>query len=100
MKIVKTNALNAYKSNAGFHYRASVEEIHIDASRGVDKELIATLARGNYLQDGESVLISGASSSGKSFIASALGHQTCQQGFKVLHGCWGVDNLVYGMKVI
>jgi DNA replication protein DnaC len=33
----------------------------------------------------ESVIITGPTGSGKSFLASALGHQACQDGFKVLY---------------
>lgn len=51
----------------------------------VTKELINTLATGNYLQNGESVLITGASGCGKSFLASALGHHACAQGKKVMY---------------
>ena len=70
---------------ARFRYQASVEEIRFDASRGIDKALITRLAMGEYLAKGESVLITGATGCGKSFIASALGHQACAQGYKVVY---------------
>ena len=57
----------------------------MDASRGVDRSLITELAMGTYLSNGEAVLISGASGAGKSFLASALGHQACAQGYKVAY---------------
>jgi len=65
------------KKNAGFRYQASVEEVYTESERGVSKELMASLATGRYIQNGESVLITGKSGCGKSFIASALGHQAC-----------------------
>lgn len=40
---------------------------------------------GKYIENGESVLISGASGCGKSFLASALGHQACSQGKSVAY---------------
>ncbi len=58
---------------------------HYDASRGIDKSLIAALATGDYLAKGESVLITGATGCGKSFLASALGHQACAQGYRVIY---------------
>ncbi|MEI6197189.1 MAG: IS21-like element helper ATPase IstB [Verrucomicrobiota bacterium] len=70
---------------ARFRYQASVEELHYDASRGLDKSLISALATGDYLAKGESVLITGATGCGKSFLASALGHQACAQGYKVVY---------------
>jgi len=73
------------QKNARFRYQASIEEIRYDASRGIDKALITRLATGEYLDKGESVLITGATGCGKSFIASALGHQACAQGYKVAY---------------
>ncbi len=73
------------RKNARFRYQASIEEVQMDASRGLDKVLISTLATGDYLQKGEAVLITGATGCGKSFLASALGHQACAQGYKVAY---------------
>ncbi len=71
--------------NARFRYQASIEELRFDASRGMDKQMITSLATGDYIKQGEAVLISGATGCGKSFLASALGHQACVQGYKVLY---------------
>ena len=73
------------RKNARFRYQASIEEIRYDASRGINNGLIARLATGEYLSQGESVLVTGAAGCGKSFIASALGHQACAQGYKVAY---------------
>jgi len=73
------------KRNANFRYQASIEEVYIDPIRGVDKEIINTLSSGNYMQNGESVLITGASGCGKSYLASALGHHACASGRKVAY---------------
>ncbi len=71
--------------NARFRYQASVEELHMDGSKGMDKTLISRLATGEYLRRGESVLITGATGCGKSFLASALGNRACMQGYKVAY---------------
>ena len=68
------------KSNAKFRYQASMEEINFEASRGLAKDLFTKLATCNFIDKGESVLITGATGCGKSFIASALGHQACVHG--------------------
>jgi DNA replication protein DnaC len=73
------------QKNARFRYQASIEELKYDASRGIDKSLISALATGDYLSKGESVLITGATGCGKSYLASALGHQACAQGYKVAY---------------
>ena len=71
--------------NAGFRYQASVEQLIMDTSRGLDRSLITDLAMGNYITDGGAILICGASGAGKSFLASALGHQACAQGYRVAY---------------
>jgi DNA replication protein DnaC len=73
------------QKNAQFRYQASIEELNLDSSRGLDRSMITELATGNYLPKGEVILISGASGAGKSFLASALGHQACAQGYKVIY---------------
>jgi DNA replication protein DnaC len=69
--------------NAAFRYQASIEELNTDPARGIDRSQIAELTLGGYITKGEAVLISGASGAGKSFLASALGHQACAQGYRV-----------------
>ena len=71
--------------NAGFRYKASIEELRIAPERGLDQHLITSLATCSYIEKGESVLISGATGCGKSFRASALGHQACLLGYKVAY---------------
>jgi DNA replication protein DnaC len=73
------------KQNAGFRYPASIEELNMESSRGIDRGLITNLATGEYLKKGDPVLICGATGCGKSFLASALGHQACAQGYKVAY---------------
>lgn len=73
------------KKAAKFRYQASIEELHLDTPRGLRKELIINLATGQYITGGESVIITGATGCGKSFIASALGLQACGQGYKVMY---------------
>ena len=73
------------RKTASFRYHASIEELKYSGARGLDKSLISRLATGDYLRKGESVLVSGATGSGKSFLASALGHHACGQGFKVAY---------------
>lgn len=77
------NRFERLRKTARFRYQASVEELNLDPSRGIDRGLITALATGEYLSKGESVLITGATGCGKSFLASALGHQACAQGYKV-----------------
>lgn len=85
------------RKNARFRYQASVEELKMDASRGIDKSLISALATGEYLSKGESVLITGSTGCGKSFLVSALGHQACAQGYKVAY--YNMQKLLLKAKI-
>jgi len=71
------------RNAAGFRYQASMAELTYSPSRGLDKNTIALLADGRYIDQGQAILISGPTGCGKSFLASALGHQACQLGYKV-----------------
>ncbi len=73
------------RKNARFRYQASIEEVVLDTSRGLDKSQISQLITGDYIDKGESVLVTGATGCGKSFLASALGHHACSQGHKVVY---------------
>jgi DNA replication protein DnaC len=70
---------------AKFRYSASIEELIYNPVRGLDKSQISQLTSGEYLKYGESVLITGATGCGKSFLASALGHHACLGGNRVLY---------------
>lgn len=91
------NRFERLRKTAGFRYQASVEELSYDQTRGLSKELITNLITGDYISKGESVLITGATGCGKSFIASALGHNACAQGHKVAY--FNVQKLLIKTKM-
>lgn len=71
--------------NARFRYKATIEQLDYSHERGIDKNLVHRLADGEFINRKENVLITGSTGTGKSFLASAIGHQACQLGFKVLY---------------
>lgn len=71
--------------NAHFRYKATIEQLDYSNERGIDKNLVHRLADGEFINRKENVLITGSTGTGKSFLASAIGHQACQLGFKVLY---------------
>jgi len=81
----KENRCQRLMKNATFRYRASMEEVTRDPARGINPALIDRLSTGDYIKNGEAVIITGATGCGKSFLASALGHQACRQGYTVAY---------------
>ena len=93
----KENRYQRLMKNATFRYRASIEEMNKDPARGINPAMIDRLATGEYIKNGEAVIITGASGCGKSFIASALGHQACRQGYNVTYA--NMQKLLARLKV-
>ncbi|MCR6637480.1 MAG: IS21-like element helper ATPase IstB [Sporocytophaga sp.] len=68
--------------SAKFRYQAAVEEVTFPAKRNLDKNLFLRLADCSFIDRKENILITGATGVGKSFVASALGHQACSKGYR------------------
>ncbi|MEJ7736795.1 MAG: IS21-like element helper ATPase IstB [Chitinophagaceae bacterium] len=64
-------------SRSKLRYNALPEQIHCGSERGISKEQLLQLCDGTYIEKGETVLISGSTGTGKSFLACALGRQAC-----------------------
>jgi len=68
---------------ARFKLKASVQEIDYQHPRGVDKALIARLAQCDWVRRGQNLLFTGPCGSGKTYLACALGHNACLNGYSV-----------------
>lgn len=68
-----------------FRYSASIVEVNFTASRGLDKTQILRLGAGSFIDKKENILITGATGVGKSYLASAFGHQACHPGYRTLY---------------
>lgn len=77
--------INRYLKTARFRYGANVEDVDFTSKRGLDKTQLLRLADCSFIQKKENLLITGSTGVGKSYIASALGHQACLQGYKTLY---------------
>ncbi len=64
---------------------ACIEDIDWRASRNLDRSLIATLASGDWIRHGRSLLITGATGTGKTWLACALARQAARCGYSVLY---------------
>ena len=72
-------------SQAKLRQEACMEDVDSRAPRGLDKTLMATLATCAWIAQHLNVLITGPTGVGKSFIASALAHKACLEGYKALY---------------
>ncbi len=72
-------------AKARFRYQASFEEIDFSARRNLDKNQLLRFSSCDWVTKSQNIIIVGSTGVGKSFIASALGHQGCQHGYKVLY---------------
>jgi DNA replication protein DnaC len=84
-------------SNARFRYKAAIEGIIYDPSRNIDKNKIIRMAECDYINKAENILITGSTGVGKSYIASALGHQACIEGYRVMY--FNMDKLLSRLKM-
>jgi len=71
--------------NARFRYNASVEKMYYGPDRSLTKNEMMRFADCNFIKKAESILITGCTGIGKSYIASALGNQACLKGYKVYY---------------
>lgn len=69
---------------ARFRYKSSVEEISFEDNR-LDKNQVLRLADCVFMKQKENIIITGSTGIGKSHLASALGHQACTLGYRVLY---------------
>lgn len=71
--------------NARFHYQASIEEISYTNDRELDRNALTRLSDCSFLDRHENIIITGCTGTGKSFLATALGYQSCVKGYKVTY---------------
>lgn len=62
---------------------AAVEDIDFRTARGLDKNNVLELANCQWLTEHQNILIIGPTGVGKSFLACALAHKACREGFSV-----------------
>lgn len=86
-----------YIRQAKFRYNADIHHVICNAERNLSKETLATLIDGSYIDRGENLIITGATGCGKSYLASALGHQACALGKKVVY--FSLPKLLSKIKV-
>lgn len=80
----KANRLRRLILRAGFDQpNAHIADIDYAPARELNRELILRLASCDYLQDARNIVVMGATGTGKSYLACALGMEACKQSYTV-----------------
>lgn len=83
--------------NARFRYQVSIDELAYDSSRGLDRAYVTQLCGGEYIRRGIPVIITGATGTGRSWLASAPGHHACISGFRTRY--WSILKLMEDLSM-
>lgn len=75
--------------NARFRYQSCMESIDYQAERNLDRNQIMRFAECAFIKKHENIIITGSTGIGKSYLATALGHQACTMGFRVYYANLG-----------
>ena len=62
---------------------ATIEDIDYRQPRGLDKGLMLSLANCDWIRQHHNTIITGPTGVGKTYLACALGHKACREGFTV-----------------
>jgi DNA replication protein DnaC len=63
----------------------AIEDLDLRAARGIDKTLVANLAACQWVHEHLNVLICGPTGVGKTFLACALAHKACREGYSAFY---------------
>ena len=61
--------------------QATLEDLDLHARRGLDKTLLRELATARFIKDHLNILITGPTGVGKTYLACAIAHSACRNGF-------------------
>lgn len=70
---------------ARLKHDACIEDIDFRHSRGLDRQLVLSLADGRWVREHLNVLVCGPTGIGKSWLACALAHGACRNGYSALY---------------
>jgi DNA replication protein DnaC len=74
-----------YLKLAKLRLAALPEHVECSATRNLTKQQWGKLLEGSYIRHAEPILITGPTGCGKSYLACALAHQACMQGYRTLY---------------
>jgi len=82
----KTRKVRQLLSRSKLKYKqAALHEIDYRASRNLEKSMILSLSRNEWIDRCHNIIITGATGTGKSWLACAIAHQAISDGFSVYY---------------
>ena len=63
----------------------AIEDVVTDAQRGIEKATLRSLATCGWIRAKQNIIVLGPTGVGKSFLACALAHVACRQGYRSLY---------------
>ena len=83
--IRRTRQMQTRLRKAKLRQNAVVEDIDFKHPRGLDRSQVLQLATCQWIKQKQNLLITGPTGVGKSYLACALSHAACREGFSVLY---------------
>lgn len=73
-------------------YDAVLDQVQCSPARNFTRDQLLSLSDCSFIQRAQNILITGATGSGKSYLACALGRQACMLGYRVIY--FGMNRLL------
>ncbi len=77
--------------------QASLEDINYDQKRELDKSVVAKLATGEWIRQHNNLILTGATGTGKSWLACAFAHKACLLGYRTQY--WRTTRLLEALDL-
>ena len=77
--------LSTRLKRARLRQAATVEDIDYRHSRGLDRSLMLSLSGCAWIRKHHNLIITGPTGTGKSYLACAMGHKACREGYSALY---------------
>ena len=81
----QTRQMQARLRKAKLRQNAVIEDIDFKHPRGLDRSQVLQLATCQWIKQKQNLLITGPTGVGKSYLACALSHTACREGYSVLY---------------
>jgi DNA replication protein DnaC len=81
----ENNKLTSRLRKAAFREQASVEDVDYAHPRGLQKQTMMELASCRWVAAKKNIILVGGTGLGKSYLACALGHKACRDGYTVIY---------------